>query len=230
MKLVIAALIFSFSHLAIAQETPPPPAPVPENAPVAQEKDTDIHFGIGASLRGGNALYFSETKVGGSSTKYEVTADYSTGVSLELDARMLAQDSWGFIGGLTIDSETKAEKVTIKDGSSTQTITASDGAKLQATVLYGSLAYRMERFYIPFGLNVAAIKFTPPSGYSGSAEASGGLGIQAGMGYYFSPNFVGETHLRSIGVKLKSTPTTGSEVDYGNGGFVSFLLTAKYIF
>lgn len=182
------------------------------------------HFGLGLSYGLVSKLRFDHIVVTGAPGNFTADLDYENTVALEIEARKMSPMSWGFMGGLSIDGERKFTGGTISGmGTSISLTSGGDTSKIQTTVVYGNAVYRWNQFYLPFGFNISAVKFTPAN--SSSMSASGGLGGQLGVGFYINKNFVIEAYSRAVAVKMSSSTT-----DYGSGFMSNLMLTGKYIF
>jgi hypothetical protein len=189
----------------------------------------DWAIGVGASLNTSATLHFNQVTVSTGVGSYIVEMQAEDVASIELEARNMDQQSWGFIGGLTYDFERKFTGGRITGFGGTVTLGSTDPAKLKTSVLSANAAYRWENFYLPFGLNYSFVKYTPPASFTGEVSVGGGLGGQLGVGYYISDSIVLEATSRAVLVKLKSTSSSG-DVDYGTGYLSSLLLTGKMLF
>lgn len=221
MRFLSIILVF-FGSSAWAQETAP-------KEPQVQEKTSNLmegwRFGIGGSVSLVSKLKFNDVVISGYSGKYDVDFDFKNGFSLELDARTMNPQSWGFMGGLSYDSEREVSSLTVTDGSGLSSSGSISGMKIQTTVIYGNAVYRWNEFYLPFGLNLSKVNATTAA----SNSTSGGLGLQLGVGYYINENFVIEALSRATAVKLK-TSSASTDVDFGTGYMSNLMITGKYIF
>ncbi len=224
MRRFIIIFFFTFGHLVWAQENP-------TDTPTEKKETVSEHwrFGLGGSLSLSSKLKFDTVTTTGAVGNLVADLDYSNELSIEIEARKLNQMNWGFIGGLTYDAERKLTGGSVTGSGFSVAVNSGDPSKIQATIIYGNAVYRWNQFYLPFGLNVSSIKFTPSSSYRGSSSVDGGLGGQLGVGYYINNNFVTEAYSRVVAVKLRST-TSSSTTDYGTGFLSNFMLTGKYIF
>lgn len=203
-----------------------------EGAPGTQlvpTKESSWQFALGGSLSLSSSARFDSITVSNTAGTLTAQLDYSNSISLELEARNMKANSWGFVGGLSLDREQEITGGTISGAGSFVVLTGGNPSKIQTNTIYGSAVYRWNQFYLPFGLNISSVKYTPPSGYTGTASAKGGVGGQLGVGYYFSENFALEGHSRAIGLKL-SGANSGSTFDYGDGFLSRLVITGKYIF
>jgi len=84
--------------------------------------------------------------------------------------------------------------------------------------------------YICCSVIPAASARTPASSFSGTYSASGGLGTQVGFGYEFNDHWSLEGDLRILALKLDSTDSSGTKVDYGTGYFATGVVTGRFTF
>ncbi len=186
-------------------------------------------FGVGASYGLISKSSFSQVNESTSLNAVVVDLNFENALSLELDARQSAPNSWGFIGGLTYDQDRKVTGGKIVDTGSTISFPTSDPFKIQFIVFSGNVVYRWNEFYLPFGLNINIAKYTSPSTFSGTHSVNGGLGGQLGVGYYLTEHFTVEAQSRATTFKL-NVSTNSNSTDYGTGFFSTLMLTGKYIF
>ena len=224
MKTLTIIIFLTFGSLIWAQEKP---SEVPAETKV--ENSDQWHFGLGGSLSLRSKLRFDTVTATGVTGNLVADLDYSNVFSIELEARKINQMSWGLMGGLTFDGERQLTGGSITGGGVSLVVSDSDPSKIQATVIYGNAVYRWNQFYLPFGLNISAIKFTAASSFTGTSSASGGVGAQVGFGVYVKDNFVIEGYSRAVAVKLSST-SSSSTTNYGTGFLSNVMLTGKYIF
>lgn len=242
MKKLLVSLFMLICLTAHSQDAEPPPdesvLPMPgENeqaAPEEPEKKPKVEspwkYGVGLSLSLRSKFISLNTSRTGVTGELNSELDFENSLSLELEARNVKKHDWGFQGGMTLDRERKLEGGKITATGVTVSVTStSEPAKLQTNVFYGNAVYRWEDFYLPFGLNLSRVNYTPSPTANEIAEASGGWGFQAGAGYYFDEHLVVEGMVRSIGLKLKST-RDGATTDFGNSTLSTIMLTGKYLF
>lgn len=186
------------------------------------------------SLGGGYGLTY---KMRFDSASYPVVGsgraefDHETALSLEADARSLPIMSWGFIAALSIDTPRKMTSGTFTQSSGAAFgYSTVDVPKLQTTALLINAAYRMNEFYVPFGLNYAVFKYTPRSSFGGSATAMGGIGAQFGAGIYATENVLIEYIYQLTAYKHSLDYGGGIVEDYGSGFITSTFLKVKYLF
>lgn len=229
MKILISVFVIflSFGGLTWAQSKP--------SEITNQKTDSGFdqwQFGIGGSFSASTKLKFPEGTV--DSNKFDADLDYSGGLSVELEARLMKPVSWGFQGGVVFDGERKLTGGLISTADERVTLSSADPSKIQATIIYGNAVYRWNQFYLPFGFNISSIKYTTPSNFSGTSSANGGLGAQLGVGVYINDNFVMEAFSRVVTVKLTSENKNDLNemvnTNWGTGSLSNIMITAKYIF
>jgi hypothetical protein len=226
---IVAALLLTgiYSH---AQGAAQPPAANDKPA-IEQSSKSGWNFAIGLGYSLSSKLKF-DNGVGtssGSSTSFSTDLDYKNTYSLSFEGRNMPSNSWGFMGGIQFDGEREFDGGTITSGGITATVSSSGGSKIQFTNLYANAVYRWDQFYLPFGLNVSSVKFTPASGSTGTSDASGGVGAQLGAGFALNENVALELFSRVVAIKLKGTTST-STTDFGTGYLSTLIFQGKYIF
>ncbi len=149
--------------------------------------------------------------------------DFDKGFSLEVDLRNMPANSWGFMGGLTVDLARKEGKGIAVFAGVAQT-TEDYNNKLQMTVISANAVYRWNEFYVPFGANLNSPSYNAPN-----VTTKGGVGAQIGFGYYVNSNVVIEGMSRATVLKQTSADSQGT-TDFGTAYFSNLMLTAKYIF
>lgn len=188
-------------------------------------------LGVGVMLTDTSATYDDIKVHSGSSTiSGSAELEYKRTGSLALEGRLTPQNSWGFILGLNVEGRRELKKAKFKVSGVTDTVVGGSGSsKVQFTTFYGNALYRWNQFYIPFGLNVSVVRFSPADDYDGSSEARGQIGGQLGIGYMFTEHMALEAFSWVTGMSLKSEES-GTETDYGTGTFSSLVLFGKYAF
>lgn len=235
MKYVLCLLLsltasFSFAQSDVAQ-VPAPNAPssdTPEIGPVdgaiIYNPAPSWRFGIGGSLSS-MVANFRETKVGANQS--EVLIGYKGGVSLDLDARYMRPQSWGFLGALILNTNREEDTLTETTSSgATFTGTITEKGTISSHSLMANAVYQWDIYYLPFGINMSTYKYDAKLG---SATSKGGVGIQIGSGWWINDNFAIELWYKSTSVELKRTVGT-TEYNFGNGSLAQFLVSGKYIF
>jgi hypothetical protein len=187
------------------------------------------HFGVGGAYALPENFVSTNGTVSGYSGTFSVSGQYYGTVAVELDARILRKESWGFIGALTYDGQHYFLSGTATVGGQTTSLSGNPSS-IQTTVLSGSAAYRWGYFYLPFGLNFNTLTYTPPSGFAGSASSGGGLGAQLGVGFYITDKVTLELIERSLTGTLTTTTSTGVTTNYGTVALTGTRLVCKYLF
>lgn len=229
MKTLIVTMLL-VSAVKTNAQTEPAPAPSPNKAPLATESGGRWQFALGLgymlSTQDGK---FSDARAG--ATTGEAEFDYEKTYSLIAEARYLPANDWGVLLGLNYEGQRQFDGGTIKGGGVVVTLTGgSDASKVQFSTLYASAAYRWNEFYLPFGLNYSVVKFTPAStGGNQAYDASGELGAQLGVGWFFEEHFAIELHSWVTGMNLR-TGSGAAEIDFGSGIFPHLFLMGKYAF
>jgi hypothetical protein len=212
-----------FSGLSVqAQEAPA--APSPTLAPTATQPvgrpSYEWRWAVGGGLGLDSKARFDEVKQTGS--VFKLTADMTLGGALNLlaEARYMREDDWGFMGGISFDTERKVSKITVGG------IESDGDFKLQITTLYANAVYQWTHWYLPFGMNFSSMK---ASGFDGDLDFTPGIGFQIGVGYIFNDNWSIEGLSRSHVVEAK-TVAGGVTTDFGKGAIGTALILGKYTF
>lgn len=173
--------------------------PVP--SPDIQDEDERLRFGLGLFYHGGDKLSFKDVDTA-TAGKQDIDFGIDKSAGVVVSMQYLPSDSWGFIGSLNFEGARKIKSTTT---SGTTTFDGT-GDKLTILTVDGSLAYRWQHFYIPFGLNI--------SGYTWKADQSGAniktrgsMGLQFGAGWMITQNLAADVIWKSIGL--------GFDEDYG---------------
>lgn len=215
---------------AAVQQPSASPMPTPASQPHF-EKKWRISAGFGYMLTNQNAQFSNATYIGGGSTvNGSASLNYGSTYVVDLEARYLPTDSWGFIGGLNYEGQRQFKSGTLQGGGYNIDLVGGSGAsKVQFITLYANAAYRWGAFYLPFGLNFSNASFTQASGASGTSSASGGVGAEVGVGYMASHNVAVELYSWVTSMSL-NTVESGDSINYGSGYFQSDILVLKYVF
>ena len=94
-------------------------------------------------------------------------------------------------------------------------------ANLTFTRLYGNAIYSWESLYLPFGLNYTMVDFEPASG---SAEGSGGLGVNFGVGFNPAENWLLEGSFEHSMFSIE-----GGGTEWKDGSLSNLTLWLKYM-
>ena len=224
LRILIAISLISTSAFAISEG---------RGARVSTTSAGSWKFGIGTSLSISDKVNTDHASFTLIIPDSKFSGNLQNSLSLELDARNLGMQSWGFIGGVSIDSArqfTEPPTFTQPSGS-TLIIVSTDQPKIQTTTITANAAYRWGQFFIPIGINYGIFKFTARSPNSGATPTTtGGLGGQVGFGSYVTDNILFEASYRMTA--FKNTVDYGSGVieDNGSGFITTSFLTIKYLF
>lgn len=157
----------------------------------------------------------------------DAEVDVKNGLALDLSARYMPKQSWGFIAGLTYDFKREFDggELTL-EGQKFIFDEGGDNDEIQVTVIYANAVYRWNEFYLPFGLNYSFVDY---EAVGGGVDADGGIGAQLGIGYMLSDNFALELMSRATTLEL-GAKGGGYSIKFKEGMLTSALLIAKYIF
>lgn len=153
--------------------------------------------------------------------------DLQNSLAVELDARYLPANSWGFIGGLSVGAKREIEsgKITIA-GSTTVVNDSGDPDKLQISILSASAAYRWNQIYLPFGLNYSSIDYDSTSL---TINAKGGIGAQLGIGFLPNDQFAIEAFSKVVAFDIDYVDS-GLAVNFTDGFVTSLTIAGKFLF
>lgn len=182
-------------------------------------------IGLGQNLYSGDGE-FNEGTVSGSgvSLSFKMTMKLENATSIILEGRKLPVASWGYLGGLNYELARSIKSGTITINGTTNQVDGG-GDKLQFATLYGSVAYRWQDVYLPFGININVVKWNT----SASVKVSNGSGVQLGVGWLFNDNLALE--LQSWVTSFSFIQSEGGlTLDAGRGIFPSLRVMAKYVF
>ncbi|WP_374033843.1 hypothetical protein ACES2I_14480 [Bdellovibrio bacteriovorus] len=161
--------------------------------------------------------------VSGTPTDIDYDLEYKGALEVGFNAWYTPQHSWGFISGISLGGERELDKMTLNGVTYSAT---GETSKFQTHFLYAGTLYRWESFYLPLGLAYGINKFTPAG--TGDGEATNGVGILFGLGWFFADNFVIEYIGRSTTTELKLS--SGTDTIKTKGAIGSALLNLKYFF
>lgn len=213
---------FSLSHLLLVMI-------LVSRISILSADDQILRLGVGASLSTLAEEHYDDVTRTGSPGVFEADFDHEFAFSLELEGRYMRSHSWGGFFGLTYDFERDFDGGTVFGNGRVIPISASNPSEIQTTVLYANIAYQWTHFYIPFGVNYGFFDYTPTPGYTGTADLDGDLGIQVGLGFMATYNFVLESMFRVLSTEYSETEN-GITTNYGDGTFKTLQLTVKYVF
>ena len=189
----------------------------------------DWRFGVGGSLALGGTiegdLYVSTSSGFGFG---QIDLETEAGFEIEIDARYMPRNSWGFMGALAHGGSRDIDGgyVTVNG----TTISATSGSSLdtiQNTYVMTNAVYRWNEFYLPFGLNFSFLKYES-EGFEVDTDL--GIGFQISVGYYIKDNLAVEFTSMATAFELTSRNGSGDKVDYNTSIYAYGALKAKYIF
>ena len=151
--------------------------------------------------------------------------DFEPGFSLGYEFRSVDPSSWGASFGLEYHAKRDLEEVTFSG--TTFTPTSDDVANINIVYLYANLIYRWDVFYIPFGLNIASVEYTPADSYNGNVKSESGVGFNFALGWELGDSFLIEYGVKSSTYSL-SEKSGSDEIDYGEGAIAVSTLSLKY--
>jgi hypothetical protein len=193
----------------------------------AQEKT--FRVGVGTSLSLLAEEHYDDVTRSGVPGNFEAEFDHEPALSLELEGRYMAPNTLGVIFGLTYDFERDFDGGAVAGNGIVIPISSSNPSEIQTTVIYANLAYQLDRFYIPFGINYSSFDYTPTPSFTGTAMLEGDIGLQFGFGFYATNNIVFESMYRILATEYRETENNIT-TNYGDGTFKTLQLTLKYIF
>lgn len=204
-------------------QAPPPQEPLvkkPETPIQELEPEKVVNrktkFVVGAAFSGRTSASGTGGTASGLIGTFTSEFDYKEGFTVSLEMRDSPSNSWGYGVGITYDSTRALDSGTFSSGGTTLILTSAGGAsKIGSTSFEVNAIYRWNEFYIPFGLNYTAIRFTPASGYTGGYDVEGGFGAQVGFGVHISDAVSLEMMSRAAPYSLRLSQS-GSSVNFGN--------------
>ncbi|MDZ4057238.1 MAG: hypothetical protein U1D69_09765 [Polynucleobacter sp.] len=220
------SLLSAAETAPIAQKTiqaPPQQEPVVKKAEVPiQEIEPEkvanrkTKFVVGLAFSGRTSSSGTGGTASGLIGTFTSEFEYKEGFSVSAEMRDSPSNSWGYGVGITYDSNKELDSGTFSSGGTTLILTSAGGAsKIGSTSLEVNAIYRWNEFYVPFGLNYTAIRFTPASGYTGGYDVEGGFGAQLGFGVHVSDAVSLEMISRAAPYSLRISQS-GSSVNFGN--------------
>lgn len=231
----------------------PPPMPIQETKSVSQPQPDEgtstveglgifgnyLRLGVGLSYSINNRAKFDPVEFSDGIIPEKTTAEfnYNNVIAFEIELRYLKPMTIGFIAGATIDQERKLTSGKFTGATQGNTfivyvLNPDLNMNLKVSTYYINAGFRAEDFYFDGGINYCSVQMSSTTNVFGTMSAQGGLGWQAGMGYYVTPDIVLEILTRRVTIKMTATLDSidGSSVDYGQGSFSNTFLTAKYLF
>jgi hypothetical protein len=212
MKQIIIALTLLIANTTLAQEIKPE---------LESKVESKIVYGIGGSLVVNGHYTSDDLTISSTSGSYSANYDVTNGFSLDLSAMKSEQNSWGFLGVLSLGQERK-----IDGGAVAGVAVSMPNTKFRTHSISANTVYRWDKFYLPFGLNYST---TSISGDATITSVSGGLGYQLGAGYFIDENLaVDYTAIHSL---VKINGKSGNTLyNYGNGYLTEVHIGLKYYF
>lgn len=200
---------------------PEPAEESPAREPIIS-RSRPLRFALGFYYNTANELRFDSVTIADSDAGgaiYEV--DRTFGVHADL--RVSEPESWGVIVGLNVDGKRNFRSVAVRQTQgSTLNPTLPESASLISAE--GSLLYRWDHFYLPFGVHYAAILV---QGAPSEFQNMFGAGVQAGLGFALTSHFDTQLLLRVTGLVGKPD-STNTDLHTGSMGGVQ--LGINYVF
>jgi hypothetical protein len=247
-KIFVLLFLSSILNLAFAQEAQETDASLPqvadteaiiedaddsqETPPTKEQKKIKWRVGVGVAFNV-NPSAKSDLRVNNRSTAQTVTGeaefDMDDVASFELDFRRSPSHDWGFIGGLSLSTKTDITSGSITLNGNTVTFSESGQAdQVSWAVFSGSIVYRWNEFYIPFGLNFSLIEY---DAQGITVDATGGLGAQLGIGFLISHHFSIELLSKAIAYDISYyDSSTNLDIMLEEGYISTASLAVKYVF
>ncbi len=227
-------------------QTPPSPevseSPSPVEAPAVQEvyvpeppqwrKHTKFVVGVFYASPG-VAKFKNSAFTVPSHIPVEAEFEVDSTAGLQLELRKSPPHHWGLHLGLQIESNRDVKSGKLTSRTSTTNVTySSPRPKLRSEILYGSLVYRWDQLYIPFGLNISAPHLDTKSlNSNGEMSLTGRIGAQLGIGFQFTELFGMELQSRATGLEMwESSYDPIYFLDYGVGFLSDIRLFGKFAF
>lgn len=214
--------LLSETQVATNPPDEPSKAEKPEKEPTTNDTGSSgtesrkKRFLVGAAFSGRTIAFGTSGSATGVAGSFTSDFEYKEALSFCIEMRDSQKNAWGYGLGLTFDMERELESAIFKSGSSSLSLVGSGGAsKIGATAIEFNAIYRWNEFYIPFGLNYTAMRFTPAPGYSGGFNVDSGFGAQFGLGFFINDNVAIEMSSRASNYSLNFTQG-GSFVNFGN--------------
>ena len=194
------------------------------------DKSTVGRLGVSVYYNSADHLKFDDGKVESSGAKFDADFKLESAVGVGLHYMRAKPYAWGYSVGGLLETTRNIQSVSFSGGLSGTGSVDSDNFKLTLLIAEGSALYRFENFYIPFGLSVGIPVLEYKSDIS-KIEATAGVGLQAGLGYFVNDNLSVEAYYRVIGIKLVSTElATDNKTDFGYGYLRGATIGIKYLF
>jgi len=188
-------------------------------------------FGFNLYYSTADTAKFDNTVISTSSGSATATTEFKSSGSAGIGMFIAdtKPESWGYSGSLLYEPDRDISSVTFSNANATVTAAFSGiKPKFSVLILEGTVIYRWNSFYLPFGLNLSAPKLTTSSG-SGTSSLSGGVGAFLGAGFITTENSSVEIFSRSITLKYSESAGT-TNVDCGTGYLAGLGFGWKYWF
>jgi hypothetical protein len=181
-------------------------------------------FYLGLGFRHQTKTHYPDTSDNFLPSSYESKIFYADGAAIELGYSYMPTKSFGLTAGLSYGFPQKLARGT----QAGQNIIITD-TNIQVTEIVLGTQFRDDRLYVPVGLIYSLFKFSPYAGYPGSADAKGGVGYQAGLGFMINQRLSLEALYRATMTSL-TINATGLTQDYGKGELSYLTLVGKVYF
>lgn len=206
-----------------------------QTAFAAEIENTSGEFQVGFGFSYGfNGLMKFDPVINnsGSSLPHESTLEFkfSDASSVEVDFRYSKKYSLGFMAGADFDQVRAVISGKITAVGQVWILPRDSDLNLKVTTYFLSATYRSDEFYFPFGVNLSSVQMSSVDGQFGKLSVEGGLGWQLGVGYYLTDYIAFELISRKVIFKLNGQFENGANIDFGQGGFMNMLLSAKVMF
>ena len=109
-------------------------------------------------------------------------------------------------------------------------ISADSDSKISALGAEALANIRLEKFLLFGGVNYTSWNYKAGATASGKTEISPNIGITLGASLFPKNHYSIDFFMRALGVKLKTTSTSGDILDFGSGYLNSYSLGGTYYF
>ncbi|MGE3758091.1 MAG: hypothetical protein AB7H97_10055 [Pseudobdellovibrionaceae bacterium] len=229
MKLLIslACVLFSFEMARAQQEI--------SQAQLAQllkaagaRSPWRINLGVGLSGFKEMKVSAMRTKTADSKSEGKMNQDLMESVNLSVNSAYLPENSFGFIGGVTYDTDSRFGRGAMQSKGETSKIEGADD-RLSTLSLSANLVYRGSALYVPVGANLTTYFYTPDPDDEARYKYNGGVGAQAGLGFFAGPTASIEFWYRAQAFSM-SKETDKEGVYFDRAQVTSASMMAKYWF
>jgi hypothetical protein len=254
-KILISAAISLFAATAFAQtsdqQTAPPSAKrtkkaqrtvaqTPEEPISSQNSQTERHPEPnrvrGMALAGysiSNKAKFDKVSFssGGNSVSGTYEASVDSAFYVGGGAIYTPNNAFGYSASLVFEMKREISSVVISSGGNSTTNTYTSKPSLQFIYVEANALYRMDQFYVPFGINYSMPTFTQSPESNGTFNIKGALGWQIGLAFIANENL----HLSALwrvtsGEASGSYPSIPLDVNFGTGNLGGLAFQANYLF